>query len=40
MPESLKEMKDSSPIFIRAVQVSSAQSMKILVSLFPDEQTL
>ena len=40
MPGSLKEMKDSSSIFIRAVQVSSAQSIKISVSLFPDEQTL
>ena len=33
-------MKDSSSTFIRAVQVSSTQSMKISVSLFPDEQTL
>ena len=40
MPESLKEMKDSSSIFIHAVQVFSAQSMKISVSLFPNEQSL
>ena len=33
-------MKDSSSIFIHTVQISSAQSMKISVSLFPNEQTL
>ena len=40
MPGSPKETKDSSSIFICTVQVSSAQSMKISVFLFPDEQTV
>jgi len=40
MPTPPHFMKESSSVSVLAVQVSSAQSMQIAVSLLPDEQTL